>query len=269
MTATATATFLRIEVRRTLRSPRYALFTIGVPVGLFLVLASLYGSGTQDGISGTAWIMVSMSVFGAMAAAVAIGGRIAGERAIGWTRQLRLTALSGRAYVAGKAVTAFLVAVPALALVYAVGAAFEGVRLHASQWAEAAGWSLVALAPFVAMGIWLGQWLTVDVLGAVSGALFTALGILGGHSGASHVRVLVDPHAIEIVDDGHGAAGGQGSGLAGLAERAARLGGRVEAGPVAGGGYRLRVEVPPSAPAAASPPGAPVPTASRPGAGAG
>ena len=180
MTATATATFLRIEVRRMLRSPRYALFTIGLPVGLFLVLASLYGSGTQDGISGTAWIMVSMSVFGAMAAAVSIGGRIAGERAIGWTRQLRLTALSGRAYVAGKAVTAFLVAVPALALVYAVGAAFEGVRLPASQWAEAAGWSLVALAPFVAMGIWLGQWLTVDVLGAVSGALFTALGILGG-----------------------------------------------------------------------------------------
>jgi ABC-2 type transport system permease protein len=77
-------------------------------------------------------------------------------------------------------VTAFLVAVPSLALVYAVGAAFEGVRLPAAQWAEAAGWTLVALAPFVAMGIWLGHLLTVDVLGAVSGGLFTALGILGG-----------------------------------------------------------------------------------------
>ena len=42
------------------------------------------------------------------------------------------------------------------------------------------------------------------------------------HSGASHLRVLVDPYAIEVVDDGRGAAGGQGSGLAGLAERAAR-----------------------------------------------
>ena len=90
------------------------------------------------------------------------------------------------------------------------------------------------------------------------------------HSGASQVRVRVDPYAIEIVDDGRAAAGGQGSGLTGLAERAARLGGRVDAGPVAGGGYRLRVEVPPSTPVAASPPaGAPIRSASRPGAGAG
>jgi signal transduction histidine kinase len=36
-----------------------------------------------------------------------------------------------------------------------------------------------------------------------------------------------------------------GTGLAGLAERAARLGGRLEAGPLAGQGYRLRIEVPP------------------------
>jgi ABC-2 type transport system permease protein len=121
-----------------------------------------------------------MSVFGAMGAAVSIGGRIAGERQVGWTRQLRLTPMPGRAYVAAKAVTALAVAVPALALVYAVGAAAEGVRLPAATWAEAAGWSLLALVPFVAMGIWLGHRLTVDVLGPLSGALFTGLGVLGG-----------------------------------------------------------------------------------------
>jgi ABC-2 type transport system permease protein len=64
--------------------------------------------------------------------------------------------------------------------VYLVGAVVEGVRLPAARWAEAAGWSLLALAPFVALGIWLGHRLTVDVLGPLSGALFTALGILGG-----------------------------------------------------------------------------------------
>jgi ABC-2 type transport system permease protein len=173
-------TYLRTEVRRALRSPRYFLFVIGMPVGLFLLFASLYGDGSQDGISGKAWLMVSMSVFGAMGAAVSVGGRIAGERQVGWTRQLRLTPLPGRAYVAAKAGTALLVAVPALALVYAIGAAFEGVRLPAGAWAAAAGWSLLALAPFIALGIWLGHRLTVDVLGPLSGALFTALGVLGG-----------------------------------------------------------------------------------------
>jgi ABC-2 type transport system permease protein len=172
--------YLRTEVRRTLRAPRYFVFVIGMPVGLFLLFSSLYGTGTQDGISGKAWLMVSMSVFGAMGAAVSIGGRIAGERAAGWTRQLRLTPMPGWSYVASKAVTALLVAVPALALVYAVGALAEHVRLPAATWAEAAGWSLLALVPFVAMGIWLGHRLTIDVLGPLSGALFTVLGILGG-----------------------------------------------------------------------------------------
>lgn len=172
--------YLRTEVRRTLRSPRYFVFVIGMPLGLFLLFSSLYGQASQDGISGRAWLMVSMSVFGAMGAAVSIGGRIAGERQAGWTRQLRLTPMPGRTYVAAKAVTAVLVAVPALILVYGVGALAEGVRLPAATWAEAGGWSLLALAPFVALGIWLGHRLTIDVLGPLSGALFTVLGILGG-----------------------------------------------------------------------------------------
>jgi ABC-2 type transport system permease protein len=173
-------TYLATEVRRTLRAPRYFIFVIGMPVALFLLFSSLYGTGTQDGVAAKAWLMVSMSVFGAMGAAVSIGGRIAGERQAGWTRQLRLTPMPGRMYVASKAVTALAVAVPALALVYAVGAVVEGVRLPASDWALAAGWSLLALVPFVAMGIWLGHRLTVDVLGPLSGALFTGLGVLGG-----------------------------------------------------------------------------------------
>jgi len=174
------ATYLRLELLRALRSPRYFLFVIGMPVGLFLLFASLYGDGTQDGISGRAWLMVSMSVFGAMGAAVSVSGRIAGERQVGWTRQLRLTPLPGWAYVTVKAGSALLVALPALALVYAVGAVVEGVRLPAAEWAEAAGWSVLALAPFVALGIWLGHRLTVDVLGPLSGALFTVLAVLGG-----------------------------------------------------------------------------------------
>jgi two-component system, NarL family, sensor histidine kinase DesK len=49
----------------------------------------------------------------------------------------------------------------------------------------------------------------------------------------------------EIVDDGRGGEiDGGGCGLAGLIERAAVEGGRVEAGPATGGGFRLAVDVP-------------------------
>ena len=75
------------------------------------------------------------------------------------------------------------------------------------------------------------------------------------HSGARHATIRVGTDAglafAEIVDDGVGRAaeasaptGRGGSGLTGLAERVARHGGQLEAGPRPEGGYRLRVTVP-------------------------
>ncbi len=75
------------------------------------------------------------------------------------------------------------------------------------------------------------------------------------HSRASHVEVRFEPAAITVTNDGvtddsrasrtadgvGPSSGGQG--LAGLRERAAQSGARVEAGPVPPDGYRLRVEV--------------------------
>jgi two-component system sensor histidine kinase DesK len=78
------------------------------------------------------------------------------------------------------------------------------------------------------------------------------------HSGASRctVRVAVGlaEASVEVEDDGRGvggaerpsaaAPGGGGHGVAGLRERAAVLGGSVEAGGRPEGGFRLRVSVP-------------------------
>ncbi len=49
---------------------------------------------------------------------------------------------------------------------------------------------------------------------------------------------------LELVNDGASGAGSDGTGLASLRERAAHRGGRLEAGPVEGGGFRLAVELP-------------------------
>jgi two-component system, NarL family, sensor histidine kinase DesK len=69
------------------------------------------------------------------------------------------------------------------------------------------------------------------------------------HSRAQRVHITLDGRAIEIVDDGRGGNGETGGhGLAGLAERAGALGGRLVAGPAESAGtfrgFRLRVEVP-------------------------
>jgi two-component system sensor histidine kinase DesK len=59
------------------------------------------------------------------------------------------------------------------------------------------------------------------------------------------VRVSVSARTVEIVDDGTVASAAvDGSGLTGLRERLAEVGGRLDAGPVDGGGFRLYAEVP-------------------------
>jgi two-component system sensor histidine kinase DesK len=73
------------------------------------------------------------------------------------------------------------------------------------------------------------------------------------HSGARHCEVRVHGGIgeveVEIMDDGRGAGEGDpphgtGNGLKGLRERATAVRGRLEAGAVASGGFRLAVSVP-------------------------
>ena len=71
------------------------------------------------------------------------------------------------------------------------------------------------------------------------------------HSGSRHARVLVEREdgalRLRVDDDGPATgadAGGSGNGLAGMRERAAALGGTIEAGPRGDGGFRVLAVLP-------------------------
>jgi signal transduction histidine kinase len=80
-----------------------------------------------------------------------------------------------------------------------------------------------------------------------------ALTNVARHAGARTATVRVTYGAaeltVEVDDDGRGRAGaappdGTGSGIAGMRERAAALGGELHAGPRPGGGFRVRARLP-------------------------
>ena len=178
----STATYTRYELIRTFRTRRFFVFTLGFPLALYLLIAgpsrnepSLGGSG----ISAPLYLMVGLLALGTMNAVVGTGARIAPERTIGWTRQLRLTPLSPRAYFRAKLLAAYLTALLTIVALYAAGSAL-GVRLSPAQWSQMTALILIALLPFGALGIVLGHVVPVDAIGPVMGGTTALLGLLSG-----------------------------------------------------------------------------------------
>lgn len=175
-------TYVRYEVLRTMRNLRFFAFSLAFPVILFLVVAGANRS-EQDfagmGVSFALYYMVGMVAWGAMAAVIAGGGRIAQERSVGWVRQLRITPLTVRSYFTAKVLSGYCTAAISILVLYGAGIVY-GVRLPWDDWLRMTALILVALIPFAAMGIWLGHVLSVDSLAPAMGGLTALLALFGG-----------------------------------------------------------------------------------------
>lgn len=167
---------LFFEVRRIYRSPRFAIFAIGFPVVMFLIFANLY----RDSSGAVPYLMVSMAGFGAVSAAISTGSRVAIERQVGWNRQLRMTPLSSTGYLVSKVLAAMLVALPAMLLVFLIGAAAENVGMDAMTWLRVALACWLGVLPIAVLGLLVGMLATGDSAQAMSAVLMLSLSLLGG-----------------------------------------------------------------------------------------
>ncbi|RZS43417.1 two-component system sensor histidine kinase DesK [Herbihabitans rhizosphaerae] len=83
-----------------------------------------------------------------------------------------------------------------------------------------------------------------DLQGPFGYVLREAITNVVRHSGARTVTVRLGPTWIEVTDDGAGSGSATpGNGLRGLSERLRGVGGKIESGPVEGGGFRLTARV--------------------------
>ncbi|WP_410671213.1 ABC transporter permease [Amycolatopsis sp. cmx-4-68] len=173
-------TYLSLEIKRIVRSPQFTIFTIGMPVAMFLLFGSIFGKlVTPSGIPADVETMIKLAAYGASGGALFTGTRVAQERTDGWQRQLRLTPMRGPGYLVVKVIAAMAVALPVLVVVFLAGLTL-GVHLTTAQW----GLVLVSLwlgtIPFAVLGLAIGLFGKGDTVGAVTGALMMPLGMLGG-----------------------------------------------------------------------------------------
>ncbi|HUB73001.1 MAG TPA: ABC transporter permease [Solirubrobacteraceae bacterium] len=174
--------YTRFELLRTVRNRRFFILSFGFPLIIYLLVAAPNRhvhdiDGT--GLSAPLYFMIGWASFGTMNAMVACGARIAAERQAGWTRQLRISPLSPRAYLRTKVLTAYMMALISLLVLYVAGASL-GVSLSAGGWLGMTGLIIVGLIPFAALGITLGHLFTPDSIGPAMGGGVALLGLLGG-----------------------------------------------------------------------------------------
>ena len=174
--------YTRFELIRTFRNARFLVFSLGFPLILYYAIAGP-NTGVKDfdgtGIGLPLYYMVGLASFGTMAAMISSGARIANERTTGWTRQLRITPLSVRAYFRAKVLTAYAMSLVTVVLLYCAGLSL-GVSMPATDWLTMTGLLIVGLAPFAALGILLGHLLTVDAMGPAVGGVTSLLALVSG-----------------------------------------------------------------------------------------
>jgi ABC-2 type transport system permease protein len=177
------ATYLRYELLRLFRNRRFFIFSLVMPLGLYLTIAGSNRNERVDIGSGEIrfrlFYMVSMAGYGAMIAALGAGARVATERSVGWNRQLRLTPLSPGMYFTAKVLTGYVMAIASIVLIYAAGISY-GVRIHGEHWAQTTALILIATIPFAALGLLAGHLMTADSIGPAIGGAGAFFGILGG-----------------------------------------------------------------------------------------
>ena len=190
-------TALKLEIRRLLRNRRTVIFTLVTPSIFFLLfgLNAAYASQSAGHGNVSAFILISMALYGAVLATTSGGAMISIERAQGWTRQLRLTPLSPPAYVATKMLTSMVLGFVSVVAVYVVGFVTHKPSMPGYLWIVTGLCVWVGSLLFAAFGLFLGYLLPTENVMQFMGFIMILLAFGGG----LFVPLSQYPHALQVL----------------------------------------------------------------------
>jgi ABC-2 type transport system permease protein len=175
-------TALKLEIRRLTRNRRTIIISIVLPVVFFLSfgLNKAY-AGLPDGHGNvSAFVMISLALYGAVLATTFGGAMVSIERAQGWSRQLRLTPLSPIAYVVIKILTALVLGFCSVSAVYIAGIIAHKPSMPVGLWIATGASVWVGSLLFAAFGLFLGYLLPAENVMQLIGLILALLSFAGG-----------------------------------------------------------------------------------------
>jgi ABC-2 type transport system permease protein len=128
----------------------------------------------------SAFVMVSMALYGAVLASTSGGAMVSIERSQGWSRQLRVTPLSPVVYVIVKMLTALVLGGMSVAAVYIVGVATGKPSMSPALWVATGLLSWVGALVFAAFGLFMGYLLPTENVMQIMGFVIVLLAFAGG-----------------------------------------------------------------------------------------
>jgi len=187
-------TVLGIEIRRLVRNRRTIIFALIVPIVLFLFVgtnksyanvnaAKVVGQVAPAHANISAYLLVSMALYGAALATTAGGAMVSIERAQGWSRQLRITPLSPTAYIIIKALVAMVLGLSSVIAVFIVGRATGVPHFlggYAYLWFVSAACVWIGALVFAALGLFIGYLLPSENVMQFLGLVMAAISFAGG-----------------------------------------------------------------------------------------
>jgi len=173
---------LRLEIRRRLRNRRTVIFALVLPVAFFLLLGlNVTYVHEKDGVGNvTAFVMISIALYGAVLSTASGGAVVSIERATGWSRQLRVTPLSAAAYIAIKMLTALIIGGVSVLAVYVVAALTHKPHMPLHVWIITALCVWIGSLLFAAFGLFIGYLLPSENVMQILGFVLTLCSFFGG-----------------------------------------------------------------------------------------
>jgi ABC-2 type transport system permease protein len=177
---TGTLALTGAELKRLMRNKRYFIFTVALPVILYLLIGRQVNA-TVYGVSFHAFYMVDMAMLGAFSGALNGNAiRISQEMKEGWIRQLRLTSLPASGYVVSKIIVSMATTVVSIVIVLLLGRYFGNVHLPLWQWPVVGITIWLSATIFAALAVAIGYRFTPDQVQPITLIIYLGFAVLGG-----------------------------------------------------------------------------------------